>query len=247
MTVNAGNLEKGVDRSNLDFRVSPGENFYQYACGGWQKANPLDPQYARFGTFDQLGENSREQVKDIITNLGENLPKGTIAQKVSDLYLLGMDVNRLNADGANPLKADLAKIDNAKRSDFMGLIKWLHLGIASPFFGTSVMADMKNSNENMFYIMQGGLGMGDRDYYLENDANTTKVRNAYANYIERLFVLAGYKKGAAKKAAKNVMKIETDLARVAMTREETLQCDEHGRPETAVQEHRLGCAECEEC
>ena len=221
MTVNAGNLEKGVDRSNLDLSVSPGENFYQYACGGWQKANPLDPQYARFGTFDQLGENSREQVKDIITNLGENLPKGTIAQKVSDLYLLGMDVDRLNADGANPLKADLAKIDNAKRSDFMGLIKWLHLGIASPFFGTSVMADMKNSNENMFYIMQGGLGMGDRDYYLENDANTTKVRNAYANYIERLFVLAGYKKGAAKKAAKNVMKIETDLARVAMTREET--------------------------
>ena len=124
MTVNAGNLEKGVDRSNLDLSVSPGENFYQDACGGWQKAHPLDPQYARFGTFDQLGENSREQVKDIITNLGENLPKVTIAQKVSDLYLLGMDVDRLNADGAKPLheaeggrRLPLAKGSRGDRGD----------------------------------------------------------------------------------------------------------------------------------
>lgn len=125
MGMAAGNL-KGVDRANLDTSVKPGENFYKYACGGWQQAHPLDPQYARFGTFDQLGENSREQVKDIITHLGTNNPRGSIKQQVGDLYALGMDSVRLNREGRAPLEADLARIKNAKRSDFMSLIAWMH-------------------------------------------------------------------------------------------------------------------------
>lgn len=220
MTVSAGNL-KGVDRSNLDPTVAPGENFYQYACGGWMKANPLDPQYARFGTFDQLAENSREQVKDIITSLGTSGRRGTIEQKVGDLYNMGLDSVRLNSEGGTPLKADLDKIARAQRADFVKLIAWMHSGIGAPFFNSAVMSDLKDSNNNLLYLMQDGLGMGDRDYYLENDANTAKVRNAYSNYIGQLFQLLGYKKGAATKAAKNVMKIETELARVAMSREET--------------------------
>ena len=82
MAMMAGSLSKGVDRANLDLSVSPGENFYQYACGGWMKANPLDPQYARFGTFDQLAENNRAQLKELIQNLGENNPRGSLAQKI---------------------------------------------------------------------------------------------------------------------------------------------------------------------
>ena len=196
MTVSAGNL-KGVDRSNLDPTVAPGENFYQYACGGWMKANPLDPQYARFGTFDQLAENSREQVKDIITSLGTSGRRGTIEQKVGDLYNMGLDSVRLNSEGATPLKADLDKIALAQRADFVKLIAWMHSGIGAPFFNSAVMSDLKDSNNNLLYLMQDGLGMGDRDYYLENDANTAKVRNAYSNYIGQLFQLLGYKRGAA--------------------------------------------------
>ena len=221
MTSAAGNLVKAVDRSTLDPNTSPGTNCYQYACGGWMLANPLDPQYARFGTFDQLAENSRNQVKEIITNLGTNNPRGSIKQKVGDLYALGMDSVRLNNEGMAPLKSGIDKIKALTRDRFSAAIADQHNGIASPFFNSSVMADMKDSNTNMFYLMQGGLGMGDRDYYLEKDANTVKVRNAYINYIQQLFQLIGYKSGNAKKAAQHVMAIETALAQVAMTREES--------------------------
>ena len=221
MTSAAGNLVKAVDRSNLDPNTAPGSNFYQYACGGWMQANPLDPQYARFGTFDQLAENSRNQVKDIITNLGTNNPRGSIKQKVGDLYAMGMDSTRLNAQGMAPLNDGIGQLKALTRDRFAAAIAHLHYGIADPFFNSSVMADLKDSNANMLYLMQGGLGMGDRDYYLEKDANTVKVRNAYINYIQQLFQLIGYKKGKAKKAAKHVMAIETALAQVAMTREDT--------------------------
>jgi len=217
----AGNNVKAVDRSNLDLSTAPGENFYRYACGGWQLANPLDPQYARFGTFDQLAENSRNQVKEIITTLGTNNPRGSIKQKVGDLYALGMDSVRLNAEGMKPLLPEIDRINNLNKGMFADAVAYQHNGIASPFFNSAVMADLKDSNSNMLYLMQGGLGMGDRDYYLENDANTVKVRNAYINYIQQLFQLIGYSKGSAKKAAKHVMEIETALAQVAMTREET--------------------------
>ncbi len=221
MTAVAGNPIKAVDHENLDPNTMPGENFYHYACGGWMLNHPLDPQYARFGTFDQLRENSLDQVKKIITTLGTNNPRGSIKQKVGDLYALGMDSIRLNAEGMAPLKAGINQYKSLTRDQFMGAIADLHKGIAEPFFNSAVMADLKDSNTNMFYLTQGGLGMGDRDYYLENDANTVKVRNAYFNYIQKIFELIGYKKGNAKKAAQHVMSIETALAKVAMTREET--------------------------
>ena len=221
ITMGAGNLAKGVDRSNLDPSTRPGENFYQYACGGWMKSNPLDPQYARFGTFDQLAENNREQLKELIMNLGDNNPAGSLAQKVSDLYQQGMDSVTLNSQGNAAIATDLARIKGANRNNLSALLGWMARGIAAPLFDTGVMADLKSSDNNLFYITPGSLGMGDRDYYLESDAGTVAVRNAYINYIERILMLSGYNKKAAKKASKSILAIETQLAQAAMTREES--------------------------
>ena len=132
-----------------------------------------------------------------------------------------MDSARLNSEGFQALTADLARIKDAKRDDFTSIIAWMHNGIAGPFFDSQVMADLKHSTVNMLYFSQGGIGMGDRDYYLENDESTTKIRNAYVDYITKVFTLVGNKKGNAKKMAKNVMTVELALAQVAMSREET--------------------------
>lgn len=221
MAVGAGSLDKGVDRANLDLSTAPGTDFYQYACGGWMKSHPLDPQYARFGTFDQMAESSREQLKNLIINLsGQQNAPGSLAQKVGDIFNMGMDSVRLNNEGSQPIIKDVNFIKAAKKSNLPEMLAFFHLGIGAPFFDSGVMADLKNSDVNLLYIQQSGMGLGDRDYYLDTDANTTKVRTAYINYINKLFTFIGYKKSDAKKAADAVFKIEKELAKSAMTREE---------------------------
>lgn len=213
---------KGVDRANLDESVVPGADFYNYACGGWMKNNPLQPQYSRFGQFDLMAENNKEQLKELIQSLSkQNNAAGTVAQKVNDLYLQGLDSVRLNEEGAAPIQADLKTINSAKKEDLMGVIVWLHSnGLASPFFNEGVDADLMNSNENALYLMESGIGLGERDYYLENDSNSVQIRNAYVDFVKKMFTLSGYEALRAEEATANVMKIETALAKVAMNREE---------------------------
>lgn len=221
LMVSAGSLDKGVDRNNLDLTTAPGTDFYQYACGGWMKAHPLDPQYARFGTFDQMAESSREQLKELVLNLSKQQnAKGTMAQKVGDIFNMGMDSTRLNSEGAKPLMKDIDFVKGVKKTTLPEMVAFMHMGIASPFFDSGVMADLKNSDVNLMYIQQSGMGLGDRDYYLDEDANTKKVREAYLTYANKLFTFIGYKKNDAKKAAETVLKIEKELAKSAMTREE---------------------------
>lgn len=210
---------KGVDRANLNDSVAPQEDFYAYACGGWMKANPLKPEYSRFGTFDQLGENTREQVKTLVTGLdSKNATPGSAAQQIGDLYAMGMDSVKLNEQGAAPVLKDVETINQTKREDLIDLMATM-VGIDA-FFGTGVDADMMNSDMNTMYWSQGGLGLGDRDYYLENSENTIEIREAYKNYIKTITALVGYDSIAQQRVVDNVMRIETALAQAAMSREE---------------------------
>ncbi|MBQ9076532.1 MAG: M13 family metallopeptidase [Muribaculaceae bacterium] len=219
ITMCTTNSPKGIDRANLNDSVAPQADFYEYACGGWMKANPLKPEYSRFGTFDQLAENTREQVKELITGLDtKNAVKGSPTQQIGDLYAMGMDSVRLNQEGATPVMKDIETINNTGREDLIDLMATM-VGVDA-FFGTGVDADMMNSDMNTMYWQQGGIGLGDRDYYLEDSENTIAIREAYKNYLKRITGLIGYDSIAQQRVVDNVMRIETALAKAAMSREE---------------------------
>lgn len=205
----------GIDQANLDLAVKPGNNFYDYATGGWQKAHPLKPEYARFGSFDQLRENNREQLRLLVTELGkETHPAGSVAQKIGDLYNAGLDSVRLNNEGITPLQPQLDAIAQLQdKKDLAALVGKLHRQGIPAFFFSYIDADPKNSTVNLMQLYQGGLALGERDYYLEDDDQMAKIREEYLRYIEKLFVLAGKTPEEAKTAATDIMAIETAMAK----------------------------------
>ena len=213
--------ENPLPQSNFDLSVAPGTDFYQYACGGWMANNPLKPEYSRYGSFDRLAELCEEQMHDLVTELvSENQQPGSVAAKVKELYTLGLDSARLNAEGMAPVKADLDEINNLSGREVPAAIGRLHAQGISPFFYVYVGPDGKDSRQNLLSLNQGGIAMGDRDYYLATDSTNLALREAYKKYVTRLFVLAGYSESAAESAAQSVMKVETELARLAYSREE---------------------------
>lgn len=216
-------MNHGINKENLDINVSPKDDFYQYSCGGWMKKNPLTPEYSRFGMFDLLRENAREQLKDLIINLSEHpeaKTSGTIAQKISDLYAMGMDEKRLNEEGATPLMPLLNRISEADTSNMEELLAWQHGGIGGSFFNTGVGPDAKNSDLNILHIGEVGLNLGDRDFYLEKSDRNDEILAAYRVYVKRIMQLIGYDDNAQERVWNAVIKIETELARHIMTREE---------------------------
>ncbi|MEG0795516.1 MAG: M13 family metallopeptidase [Odoribacter sp.] len=210
-------LTGGIDVANLDKTALPGTDFYQYACGGWMQAHPLTDEYARFGSFDLLAENNRTQLKGLIEELAaKKAEPGTVAQKIGDLYNMAMDSAKLNADGMTPIQAELEQIATlSAKEELSGLIASMHHNGFGPYFGIYVGADDMNSAMNIVQACQGGLGLGDRDYYTNDDEHTKDIRAKYQEHIMKMFRLSGYDEAAAKKAAADVMIVENRLAKAS--------------------------------
>lgn len=211
-----------INPANMDTTVAAGTDFYEYACSGWIKNNPLKPEYARFGTFDQLLENNQEQLRVLIEELSATPHEaGSVAGKIGALYAMGLDSTKLNADGVAPVKEELAAINAlATKSDVSKMVATLHKEGMAPFFALFVGADEKNSAMNIVQLYQAGIGMGDRDYYLLEDEGSAKMRDAYRAYINKLFTLAGSSPEQADAAVDAVMKIEKAIAEISYGRED---------------------------
>ena len=223
MTVTgSAQLRSGINMNDLNTSVRPADDFYEYACGGWMKANPLPAAYSRFGSFDRLAEDNNKRINGILKELLENsYPQGSVEQQLSDLYKLAMDSVRREKEGLTPVMGEIRALEAAKTKDQIFKIQLSMMPEGeSEFFSAYIGADEKNATENILNINQSGLTLGQKDYYLENDAATKKIREAYKMHIVKMFQLFGFKKGAAEKKMKNIMKVETALAKVSKSRTE---------------------------
>ena len=215
-------LSAGIRMENMDTTAIPGNDFYQYACGGWMKLNPIPAEYSRYGSFDKLAEDNQKRLQaifDEVVSKRKELGYGSDAQKIADFYMVAMDSVRLNNEGFSPIVEDLKKVDNINNASniaaFMGEMSNVDI-----FFGMYVDADIKNAKKNLLQTYQSGIGMGQRDYYLDTTETITNIRNEYVKHIQKMFEMVGIDTEEAAKNAEVVMNIETRLAKSHFTQVE---------------------------
>ena len=209
----------GIDLANMDTTVAPGQDFFRYACGGWNDSHPLTAEYSRYGSFDMLAETNQKQLRELIESFASQTNEpGSQGQKIGDLYTLAMDSVKLNSDGVAPIKAQLDKIAAiSDRKQIVPMIAEMAYDGIGTYFSSYVYADPKNSALNIFQISQGGINLGEKEYYLDTDSVTANIREQYKLYITKLFKLAGFTDAEAEQKMNDVLEIETTIAKASFS------------------------------
>lgn len=222
MGAHAQQLSSGIDLNNLDQTVNPTEDFFQYACGGWMKNNPLPAAYSRYGSFERLAQDNDKRINTILADLVKHkYPTGSVEQKLGDFYRLAMDSVRRNKEGVQPVMPLIKEMEKTKTVYALRQLqlKYAAFGYGVPM-GIGFGADEKNASMNILNVYQGGITLGQKEYYLDNDSATAAIREAYKKHIVRMFQLFGFKQKVAEAKMKAIMNVETQLAQVSKSRTE---------------------------
>ncbi len=222
-TKTAGPPTKYIDPANMDLSVKPGDNFFEYANGGWLKANTIPAKETRWGSFNILRQTSIDRLLGILNDVSKTThPKGSLEQRVGDLYASGMDTLLIEKRGFDPIKPALARID--KITDLNGVISEVVFerthGEGDPLFRFGVGQDSKHPTKHILDLSQGGTSLPDRDNYLKANPRFKKIQDAYTQYVTTLFSLTGASNEIAAKNAATVFGIEKGLAKVQLSRTE---------------------------
>ncbi len=206
----------GLKLENMDTTVKPGTDFYQYACGGWIKNNPLKPEYSSYGSFDVVVEENQKRIRELIEDLASKpQEQGSLGQKIGDLYALRMDSVRQNKEGVKPVLADMERVAKVKTTEeLMTLLNQMNTeGVAfGELWGYYVGADMMVSTQNLLELSQGGYSI-ERDYYVKDDEAHKKILEAYKKHVVKMFQLVGETADAAQQKMENVLKVEMRMAK----------------------------------
>lgn len=217
----ADGAEKALDPANFDKTVSPAQDFAHYTSGNWKKNNPIPGEYSRWGAFEELMEKNLADLRGILDAAAaeKNAAKGSSVQKIGDFFASGMNVEKIEADGVKPLKGEFDKIAAIKtKADVRNMVARFHQRGMGVLFYFLVMQDKKNSDMNIPWLYQGGIGLPDRDYYFEDTDRSKEIRAEYVKHVAKMLELLGDAPDKAKAAAEDIMKLETRLAKVSMTR-----------------------------
>ena len=210
--------------SHIDSTVTPGDDFFRYANGQWFNENPIPASEQYNGIFQIIQDTVNAQVQKICESAATatNAATGSNKQKIGDFFHTGMDSLTLNQQGIEPLRKYLDQIDAVKNTaDLFREAAFVHLVAGSPIFGFYVGQDDRISSKNAINIYQSGLSLPDRDYYFATDDRAQMIREKFVDYLDSMYLILGYNETQAKKTADNIMKLETDIAKVSRKREDT--------------------------